>query len=169
MAPDAGAIALICHTGFYQVHESGFVKQDLESFCQQAYAPEAIATDLEKEDRFYLVLVCDEKPVGCLRMAPPTLDLAKPDSSGFELARFYLEQGHQSGGWGGKMLAMAENETRRRGYRNIWLHVFIPNSRAQAFYLRHGYQKMGQEKLIYRQSQPTGFVLKKSLVAGDPA
>ncbi|WP_290793569.1 GNAT family N-acetyltransferase [Flavihumibacter sp. UBA7668] len=164
MAPDAGAISVICSSGFYQVHESGFVKEDLESFCKQAYSPEAIAADLARPDRFYIVLDFQEQVVGCLRMAPPSLELAKPDSKGFELARFYLETAHQSGGWGGKMLDAAEAESLRRGYENSWLHVFVPNTRAQAFYTRHGYTKIGEEQLIYQQSHPTGFVLKKTLI-----
>lgn len=164
MAPDAGAISVICSTGFYQVHESGFVKEDLESFCSQAYSPEAITADMTRSDRFYIVLEFENRVVGCLRMAPPSLELAKPDPKGIELARFYLLTAHQSGGWGGKMLNLAEAESIRRGYENAWLHVFVPNTRAQAFYTRHGYTKIGEEQLIYRQSHPTGFVLKKSLI-----
>lgn len=169
MAPDAGAISAICSDGFFAVHESGFEPTDLRIFCDQMYSTTAIEEDLAKSDRFYLVLVLNDAVVGCLRMAPPTLALAKPDQTGFELARFYLLPDHQSGGWGGKMLQMAESATLERGYLNIWLHVFIPNTRAQLFYTRHGYTKIGEEQLIFRQSHPTGQVLKKRLAANVPA
>ncbi len=169
MAPDTGAIAFICSQGFSKVHESGFVPEDLSLFCEQFYSIPAIRTDLEKTDRFYLVLTCDGDVVGCLRMAPPTLELAKPDKSGMELARFYLLENHRSGGWGSKMLDMAEAESKRRGFQNSWLHVFIPNIRAQEFYYRHGYTNMGQEQLNYRDSHPTGLVLKKQLAEGAPS
>jgi ribosomal protein S18 acetylase RimI-like enzyme len=169
MAPDAGAISVLCSSGFYQVHESGFIREDLVIFCEQMYSPAAIEEDLQKPDRFYLVLEYEGKVVGCLRMAPPTLNLAKPDPKGFELARFYLEARHQSSGWGGKMLAMAELFAVHRGYENCWLHVFIPNTRAQSFYYRHGYAKEGEEQLLFRDSSPTGLVLKKRLIEAAPS
>lgn len=169
MAPDAGAIAALCSSGFARVHESGFVPEDLVLFCELHYSAAAIEADLEKSDRFYLVLVHQGLVVGCLRMGSPTLALSKPDLTGIELARFYLDAAHRSGGLGSAMLKIAEEESSKRGFRQIWLHVYIPNVRAQEFYYRHGYTKMGEEQLVFRQSSPTGLVLKKQLVATVPA
>ena len=169
MAPDKGAIAALCSSGFARVHESGFVPEDLALFCQQHYSIEAIEADLEKADRFYLVLKYNGLVTGCLRMGLPSLALAKQDPRGIELARFYLDPAHRSGGWGSRMLIQAETESVKRGFLNSWLHVYIPNIRAQEFYYRHGYTKMGEEQLLYRQSHPTGLVLKKSLDAIAPA
>ena len=169
MAPDAGAIAALCNSGFANVHQSGFVPEDLTIFCQQQYSVAAIQADLEKADRFYLVLVYGSEVVGCLRMGTPTLALAKPDLSGIELARFYLDAAHRSGGWGSGMLKMAEAESSKLGFGQVWLHVYLPNIRAQEFYYRHGYTKMGEEQLVFRQSHPTGLVLRKRLVEAVPA
>lgn len=157
---DAPAISTICTNGFSYIHASGFVPEDLVAFCESYYSPAAIADDIREKDRFYLVL---GNVKGCLRMSPPSLQLAKEDPGGIELSRFYIMEEHRSGGWGRKMLAMAEAMALEMGFKRCWLHVYIPNTRAQEFYKSLGYEIKGKETLHYRDSHPVGFVMVKSL------
>lgn len=160
---DAEAISRLCISGFSYIHESGFVPEDLTAICEELFSADPICADMLQGDRFYLVLDTPHGVKGCLRMAPPSLHDAKFDRGGFELSRFYIDEDVRSGGWGTKMLSLAHKRTRRMGFERSWLHVFIPNTRAQQFYQRHGYQEMGQETLHYRNSQPTGYVMMKDL------
>ena len=160
---DARAISRLCFSGFSHIHTSGFEPDDLSAICEELFTEEPLRADMLQGDRFYLVLDTPGGVKGCLRMAPPTLHDAKFDRGGFELSRFYIDEDVRSGGWGAKMLSLAHKRTRSMGFERNWLHVFIPNIRAQKFYQRHGYQMMGQEALHYRNSQPVGYVMMKDL------
>ena len=160
---DVKAISRLCISGFSSVHRSGFEAGDLTAICDELFAFEPVRADMLLDDRFYLVLDTPEGVKGCLRMAPPNLQDAKFDRNGFELSRFYLDEDSRNGGRGSEMLSFAHKRTRRMGFERCWLHVFIPNLRAQQFYLRHGYLMAGQETLHYRQSNPTGYVMMKDL------
>lgn len=160
---DARAISRLCISGFSYIHESGFDPGDLTAICEELFSEEPLRTDMFQSDRFYLVLDTQDGVKGCLRMAPPSLHDAKFDRGAFELSRFYIDENVRSGGWGSKMLSLANKRTRSMGFERSWLHVFIPNIRAQQFYQRHGYQEMGQETLYYRNSAPTGYVMMKDL------
>ncbi len=160
---DAGPVSTICKEGFTYIHQSGFWGNDLEIFCAARFSEAAIREDMALADRFYLVLEQDKQIVGCLRMAPPDLQLAMEDAQGFELSRFYVLDGHRSGGWGTRMLQQAHLTIACMGYRRCWLHVYVPNKPAQQFYLRAGYQYKGEEQLIYRNSHPNGYVMAKEL------
>lgn len=168
---DAPAISSICKEGFSYIHASGFVPEDLVAFCESYYSPSAIADDIRMKDRFYLVLEKlkgqltekESEITGCLRLSSPSLQLAKEDPGGIELSRFYIREEHRGGGWGRKMLAMAEARALEMGFKRCWLHVYIPNARAQEFYKSLGYEIKGKETLHYRNSHPVGFVMVKSL------
>ena len=160
---DAEAISRLCISGFSYIHESGFLPEDLTAICEELFSTEPVNADMLQGDRFYLVLDTPDGVKGCLRMAPPSLRDAKFDRGGFELSRFYIDEEIRGGGWGNKMLSIAHKRTRSMGFERSWLHVFIPNARAQQFYLRHGYQMMGQETLHFRNSEPTGYVMMKDL------
>lgn len=54
-----------------------------------------------------------------------------------------VAEGRQSDGIGAALLARGEREARARGSRHLLLLVTRTNSRARAFYRRHGYAHVG--------------------------
>lgn len=56
-----------------------------------------------------------------------------------EIDEFFVLPEHRGQGLGGRLLAAAEEEFRRRDCTNVSLQVGVNNAPARAFYLRHGY------------------------------
>ena len=72
---------------------------------------------------------------GCAALRP----LGEPDSSTAELKRMYARPGQGGLGVGAALLAHVEAQARRHGYQALHLSTRVVNSRAVAFYARHGY------------------------------
>jgi GNAT superfamily N-acetyltransferase len=60
-----------------------------------------------------------------------------------ELARLYVQEPFTGIGLGRRLLREAEARAAARGARVLWLHTWIGNARARAFYPRCGYADVG--------------------------
>ena len=61
-----------------------------------------------------------------------------------EIHRLYLLPDFQSGGRGARLMEVAMRWLERDRPHNIWLGVFSGNPRAQRFYERLGFRKVGE-------------------------
>ena len=60
-----------------------------------------------------------------------------------EISAIYLREDAVGKGYGHALFTRAEEELRAQGYQNLVLDVFSQNTRAIAFYIAHGYIKVG--------------------------
>ena len=75
----------------------------------------------------------DGAALGCVALRPLTEEVG-------EIKRMYGRPG--SRGVGAALLAFVEAEARAFGYRSAWLETRRVNTRAVAFYQRHGYREI---------------------------
>jgi len=80
----------------------------------------------------------------------------------FFLDLFYLPEAQRGRGLGGHILALAENEARRRGCTAAF--VYTVTFQAPGFYERHGYRRFGE--IACPPDGATRIFLTKSLPAG---
>ena len=75
-------------------------------------------------------------------------DTADSDKAGaFEIWRIYIAQRAQGNGIGSRLLAFAEAFAKEKGYGEIVIWAFKENTRAIAFYQKHGYRIEKEEYL----------------------
>lgn len=82
--------------------------------------------------------------LGLLSMGD-TADADKPGA--FEVWRIYLSPEARGKGIGGQLLAYAEDRAREQGCREAVIWAFRENTRAIAFYQKHGYRPDKEEYL----------------------
>ncbi|OAN51775.1 GNAT family N-acetyltransferase [Sphingobium sp. TCM1] len=83
-------------------------------------------------------------PVGYVMMTPPDLPLPTDAARDLEIKRVYLLAGWQGGGHGDRVMALVEEEARRRSAQRLLLAVYPQNERARRFYARHGFVHVGE-------------------------
>lgn len=84
---------------------------------------------------FYIARDDGGELLGCAALRP----LGGADSSIGELKRMYARPGKGGLGVGAALLAHVEAQARRHGYQALHLSTRVVNSRAVAFYAKHGY------------------------------
>jgi GNAT superfamily N-acetyltransferase len=82
---------------------------------------------------FYLARDASGALLGCAALRP----LGEADSAIGELKRMYARPG--STGVGAALMAHVEAQARRHGYQAVYLSTRVANTRAVAFYAKHGY------------------------------
>jgi len=82
---------------------------------------------------FYLARDAAGELLGCAALRP----LGEADSAIGELKRMYARPG--SAGVGAALLAHVEAQARQHGYQALHLSTRVANTRAVAFYAKHGY------------------------------
>ena len=117
--------------------EARLLQDELSEVLQSLSGDSGRASfDIEAPDQrsgFYLAKNSAGQLLGCAALRP----LGEPDSNTAELKRMFARPG--SVGVGAALLAHAEAEARRLGYRAVVLSTRMINTRALAFYRKHGY------------------------------
>ena len=151
---DAEALSTLSRTCFTQTFGHLYAPADLETFLDEAYAPDVLRAELEDPDRATWLLFDDpsdeapassatQAPIGYVTACPahlPHPDVALGDG---EIQRLYILQGHQGGGRGTALLTTALEWLERDGPRTLWIGVWSENYGAQRFYARHGFEIVG--------------------------
>ena len=97
---------------------------------------------LSEDSTAVLVAEVNESLVGYAKLTTGKL-CPVATSSEVELATLYVQEHFVGTGVGRALLGQAEQWARHRTNSSIWLAVNSKNSRAIAFYAKHGYTKLG--------------------------
>jgi len=82
-----------------------------------------------------------------------------PAEGSIELWRFYVDKSWHGRGIAHALMDAAKARGRRRGARTMWLGVWERNARAQAFYRKHGFEKVGSHVFVVGSDPQTDDVL----------
>ena len=93
------------------------------------------------------------------RHSPPGVSTVKP----IELWRFYVDKPWQGRGLAQALMRAVEQSARARGGRELWLGVWKRNERAQAFYRKCGFEKVGSQIFVVGTDPQTDHVMLRPL------
>lgn len=163
-ASDSEALAALGAEVFTATFAHSCTKEQLQAFLDEAYTPEAIARDIADSSKDVLVATegsgdandssssPSETPgggggklLGFLYLTrgssePCVEHLERP----VELQRLYISLGAHGKGLGKALSLAADEMARAQGFRTIWLGVWEENHKAQAFYRKMGYERIGE-------------------------
>ncbi len=80
-----------------------------------------------------------------------------------ELSKCYVLAGRHGRGVGPALMAASLDAARERGAIGMWLGVNQLNARAQAFYHRHGFERVGTKRFQVGDRLEDDFVLERAL------
>jgi ribosomal protein S18 acetylase RimI-like enzyme len=80
-----------------------------------------------------------------------------------ELWRFYVDKPWQGRGLARALMTAVEDRARARGGRELWLGVWERNERAQAFYRKCGFEKVGTQIFVVGTDPQTDHVMLRRL------
>ena len=80
-----------------------------------------------------------------------------------ELSKIYVRQGQHGRGTAGALLARTIEAARDRGAAGVWLGTNEENARAQAFYVKHGFARVGTKRFKLGDRYEHDFVFERAL------
>jgi len=80
-----------------------------------------------------------------------------------ELSKCYVLPGHQGAGVAGQLMAESLRVAAETGARGMWLGVNEENSRAQRFYGKHGFERVGAKRFLVGDRFEDDWVMERPL------
>lgn len=121
---------------------------DLERFLAETYTTENFLEELARPfSDYFLIEVGPEDATQTAGFAWLARQPVPPCVTGpgpVELVRFYIRPAWQGRGLGNRLMDHCLAHARQQGYRTMFLGVWEHNTRAQAFYAKYGFRRVGE-------------------------
>jgi ribosomal protein S18 acetylase RimI-like enzyme len=159
-AADAEALAEIGARTFADTFAVDNTPEDMKIFLESTWRPELQRAEI-LDPGLDTLLACDAAGAiagfAQLRAAHPPagIDVRAP----VELKRFYVDRPWHGQGLARRLMEAAERAARARGAREFWLGVWERNERAQAFYRKCGFRKVGTQIFVVGTDPQTDHVM----------
>lgn len=115
-------------------------QEQLKYMLDLFYTPEALKTQAEKGQEFYL-LEENQEPLGFLG-----IQRNYPETGDLRIHKIYVRMNYHGSGFGKFMLKWAENEAFSKGFSRIHLNVNRFN-KAKSFYEKNGFEILFSEDI----------------------
>jgi ribosomal protein S18 acetylase RimI-like enzyme len=161
---DAAALAEFGARTFFETFAAENTVEDMRLHLKSAWAPELQRTEiLDARIDTLLAWADDGRLAGFAQLrtghAPACMATVRP----LELLRFYVDKPWQGQGVARQLMEAVETQARVRGARELWLGVWERNPRAQAFYRKHGFRKVGTQIFVVGTDPQTDHVMLREL------
>jgi len=166
---DAQVLSDLATRTFVETFGHLYPPEDLQSFLEDAYAPERQRIILAHPD--YAVWLLEDAGIAVGHAAAGPCGLPHPEVSAGdgELKRLYVLKSHQNGGWGARVFDEALTWLERDGPRRLWIGVWSENFGAQRFYTRYGFERVGDYEFPVGRVRDLEFILRRDASAADLA
>ncbi len=145
---DAALIADFARQTFETAFGPDNDPEDMRTYLDDCFTHKQIKSELEKSDVTYLLAYAGKMLAGYIKLEagpPPDYETA---SNPVQLSRIYVASHLLGQGLGSQLMQLTLQECRRLGYGSVWLGVWDQNVKAQKFYERCGYRKIGSKSFI---------------------
>lgn len=138
---------------------------DMASYLNEAFSPEIQRAEITSPGAIVLI---DEDPSsgaisGYLHITPSETPACVSGPAVLELKRLYVDAPLHGRGVGKRLLDEGIAKARAAGARTLWLGVWEKNDKAQAFYAREGFTRVGEQPFVLGSDTQTDWILQRSV------
>lgn len=136
---------------------------DMQTYIAEAFSLEQTRSELtDNQTIVFIVEACDEM-IGFAKLREHSAENCVSDSDPIEIQRFYIAHGFHGQGVAQKLMDECLSEARKRNYQTIWLGVWEHNYRAQRFYEKLDFKKIGTHVFQLGSDPQIDWVMEKKL------
>jgi GNAT superfamily N-acetyltransferase len=129
---------------------------------REAFSIERISRELRDPRSLTLLSELGGTMIGYAR-----LDEGEPEPpdrrAGIELVRMYVDSAHHGRGVADALMGRCIDEARSRGYGTMWLGVWEHHPRAQRFYARWGFERVGEHEFMLGDDRQTDWIMERAI------
>lgn len=160
---DSANIAVLSAQVWLHNYATEGINTAISDYVLSEFTSQNIAKRLNADDYKYIVSEHDGNLTGLISLDFSCIcPITKTPAP--ELDRLYIQEPFTGHGLGSQLLKIAIKECKNLGYERVWLTVNHKNTRARAFYNRHGFEEIGETYFVLNEEQHLNYVLSKSIV-----
>ena len=159
---DADALGLVGAATFLATFAGVLDGAAIVAHCAQAHSPQRYRALFAEGYELWLAEAGPgAAPVGYAMIGPSTLDLSRPGD--LELKRIYVLDRFHGTGVGAALMRTVLGVARERAAARMLVGVYAGNARAQAFYGKCGFQRIGERRFTVGPAVYEDFVFALAL------
>jgi ribosomal protein S18 acetylase RimI-like enzyme len=158
---DLPAIDRVFRQSFRDTFAHLYHPDDLAAFFAK-FTPEAWAEEFGDPHYSFRVAEVEGEIVGYVKLGPSALPI-ETDKRAIELRQIYVLKEHHGSGIAAALSQWAIDESRRQGFEELYLTVYVDNHRARRFYDRHGFAAVGRYDFMVGNHADEDIIMRKAL------
>jgi len=159
-AEDAPLLAELAARTFFEAFAADNTPDDMRRHLETSYTPELHLVEIRNPAIDTLLMRIDGgAPMAYAQLRAGHVAGGVPAEGSIELWRFYVDKPWHGQGLAHTLMEAAKTRARKRGASTLWLGVWERNARAQAFYGKHGFRKVGNHIFVVGSDPQTDDVL----------
>jgi ribosomal protein S18 acetylase RimI-like enzyme len=162
VAGDAADAAALLRETFTETFGHTYRPEDLARFLDGHYGAPIQAAEIDDPDADFFVGAGPDGLLGVATGAAMALPIAHA-AGAWELKRLYLRSAARGAGLADALIESVMAAGRARGAREIYLGVWSENVRAQRFYARFGFEKVGEYLFEVGEARDEEWILRAAL------
>ena len=137
--------------------------EDMRDYIAEAFSLEQIRREITDKNTIIFIVEEGGKMIGFAKMREHSAEDCVSDRDPIEIQRFYIAHEFHGKGVANALMEKCLAEADRKNFQTIWLGVWEHNYRAQRFYEKLGFVKVGEHIFLLVSDAQTDWVMAKSL------
>lgn len=161
---DAEPLSSLGRKTFLETFEKDNTPEDMDSYLNQTFSVGLQLAEIRDSTRIIEIARIQGEPAGFLHLLKGSADPSVTTPKPIELLRLYVDARFHGKGVGAALMDRCLMLSRDLGYETLWLGVWERNFRAQAFYQKYGFSKVGTHGFQLGSDLQTDWILSRSLL-----
>ncbi len=136
---------------------------DMHSYIAEFMSVEAFGRELADENSIFFIVEANGEMIGYAKLQENSTEECVIGANPIELQRLYVVKDFHGAGVAGELMDECFAEASRKNYQTMWLGVWEFNLRAQRFYGKIGFRKVGTHVFQLGADAQTDWVMEKTL------
>lgn len=167
---DARRLSAFAATAFREAFAAQNAPEDMERYVGGAFGPERQATEIADAGADVLLVepagaAADAPLLGYAHLVSGPAPACVAGAAPLELKRFYVASAAHGRGVAPALMTATLDAARARSARTLWLGVWERNARAIAFYRKHSFERVGEQRFVLGSDVQTDWVMARALDA----
>jgi ribosomal protein S18 acetylase RimI-like enzyme len=138
---------------------------DISAFIDTHLTAQRLADYIADPQRHVAIAAAEGQPIGftLLNFEPPVDDVARQltTASTAELSKIYVDPTHHGSAVAQALLDDAATRAREAGFAAVWLGTNQANERAQRFYEKNGFTRVGARRFLLGSEWQDDFIYER--------
>lgn len=160
---EAEALLELAARTFYDAFAATNTPENMQAYMSAAFTLEQMTAELRDPRSLFLLAESAGQQAGYAKLLRSEAPECVGAPSAIELSRLYVDQNVLGAGIGAALMQACLDAARRAGFQTIFLGVWEHNPRAQAFYRKWGFERVGEHVFQMGDEAQTDWWMMRSL------
>lgn len=138
--------------------------EDMQKYVEENLNPEKLLHEFNTPGSDFYFLMANDAIAGYMKLNSGLSQTVSGKDHTLEIERIYILKAFYGKHLGNQLLQHAIAVAKQQHYPIIWLGVWERNTKAIAFYERHGFIKTGSHAFVLGEDEQTDYIMELHIV-----